>query len=314
ATNTFNGESGTYDVYVRDAYGCIKTVPVTIGLDPSPIITANLVDACVAQGTYKINVAMPTAGMPPYTFSIDGGAFVANTTPFIISGLSSGVHTVQVKDKNGCGNTVSVTILTPLIVSAVFTTQPTCFNNNGTITASASGGSAPANYTYTLLSNASVVLAGPQAIPVFTSQPAACYIIRVTDSATGCSANTPFCLTVPTPVTFSTVPKDVTCSGGTNGTITVNLTGLSDNPPYTYQITAGPVTTIIQSSNVFTGLPAGTYTIEVVSGRTCKLIDNNVIVGTPNPIVVPPATITQFGCAAGTNTVNLATIAVSGIT
>ncbi|HGE5774245.1 TPA: T9SS type B sorting domain-containing protein [Flavobacterium psychrophilum] len=314
ATNTFNGESGTYDVYVRDAYGCIKTVPVTIGLDPSPIITANLVDACVAQGTYKINVAMPTAGMPPYTFSIDGGAFVANTTPFIISGLSSGVHTVQVKDKNGCGNTVSVTILTPLIVSAVFTTQPTCFNNNGTITASASGGSAPANYTYTLLSNASVVLAGPQAIPVFTSQPAACYIIRVTDSATGCSANTPFCLTVPTPVTFSTVPKDVTCSGGTNGTITVNLTGLSDNPPYTYQITAGPVTTIIQSSNVFTGLPAGTYTIEVVSGRTCKLIDNNVIVGIPNPIVVPPATITQFGCAAGTNTVNLATIAVSGIT
>ncbi|MCB5983509.1 T9SS type B sorting domain-containing protein [Flavobacterium psychrophilum] len=314
ATNTFNGESGTYDVYVRDAYGCIKTVPVTIGLDPSPIITANLVDACVAQGTYKINVAMPTAGMPPYTFSIDGGAFVANTTPFIISGLSSGVHTVQVKDKNGCGNTVSVTILTPLIVSAVFTTQPTCFNNNGTITASASGGSAPANYTYTLLSNASVVLAGPQAIPVFTSQPAACYIIRVTDSATGCSANTPFCLTVPTPVTFSTVPKDVTCSGGTNGTITVNLTGLSDNPSYTYQITAGPVTTIIQSSNVFTGLPAGTYTIEVVSGRTCKLIDNNVIVGTPNPIVVPPATITQFGCAAGTNTVNLATIAVSGIT
>ncbi|SNA84107.1 T9SS type B sorting domain-containing protein [Flavobacterium psychrophilum] len=314
ATNTFNGESGTYDVYVRDAYGCIKTVPVTIGLDPSPIITANLVDACVAQGTYKINVAMPTAGMPPYTFSIDGGAFVANTTPFIISGLSSGVHAVQVKDKNGCGNTVSVTILTPLIVSAVFTTQPTCFNNNGTITASASGGSAPANYTYTLLSNASVVLAGPQAIPVFTSQPAACYIIRVTDSATGCSANTPFCLTVPTPVTFSTVPKDVTCSGGTNGTITVNLTGLSDNPPYTYQITAGPVTTIIQSSNVFTGLPAGTYTIEVVSGRTCKLIDNNVIVGIPNPIVVPPATITQFGCAAGTNTVNLATIAVSGIT
>ena len=148
-------------------------------------LQVTIVNPCVAQGTYQINVTMPTAGIAPYTFSIDGGAFVANTTPFTISGLSSGTHTIQVKDKNGCGNTVSVTIFTPLIVSAVFTTQPTCFNNNGTITASASGGSAPANYTYTLLTSGSVVITGPQVSNVFVGQPAGCYIIRVTDSATG---------------------------------------------------------------------------------------------------------------------------------
>ncbi|MEO8234368.1 MAG: T9SS type B sorting domain-containing protein [Flavobacterium sp.] len=316
ATNPFNGESGNYDVYVKDANGCIKVVTVVIGLDPSPIINATLVNACVAQGTYQIHVEMPTAGVAPYTFSIDGGAFVTNTTPFNISGLSSGTHTVEVRDKNGCGNGVqTVTILAPLTVSAVFTIQPTCFNNNGTITASASGGSAPANYTYTLLTSASVVITGPQGSNVFASQPAGCYIIRVTDSATGCSANTPFCLALPTPVTFTAIPTNVTCSGGTDGTITINLPAANNNPAYTYQIIAplafatGP-----QASNVFLGLPAGTYTVQVNSGRGCTLIDNNVIVGTPAPIVVPATTITQFGCNAGTNAVNLATITVTGVT
>uniref|UniRef100_UPI0037521A7B T9SS type B sorting domain-containing protein n=1 Tax=Flavobacterium sp. TaxID=239 RepID=UPI0037521A7B len=309
ATNPFNGESGNYDVYVKDAFGCIRSVTVVIGLDPSPVIAATLVNACVAQGTYQINVTMPTAGMAPYTFSIDGGAFVANTTPFTISGLSSGVHTVQVRDRNGCGNTVSVTILTPLIVSAVFTTQPTCFNNNGTITASASGGSAPANYTYTLLTSGSVVITGPQVSNVFVGQPAGCYIIRVTDSATGCSANTPFCLTLPTPVTFTAVPTSVTCNGGTDGTITINLTGASDNPPYTYQINA-PIVVGPQTSNVFTGLPAGTYTVQVNSGRGCTLIDNNVIVGTPTPVVAS-ASATPFTCAAN-NSVNVSVLTVNG--
>ncbi|MFM9988377.1 T9SS type B sorting domain-containing protein [Flavobacterium sp.] len=309
STNPFNGESGNYDVYVRDAFGCIKKVTVAIGLDPSPVIAATLVNACVAQGTYQINVTMPTAGIAPYTFSVDGGAFVANTTPFTISGLSSGTHTIQVKDKNGCGNTVSVTILTPLIVSAVFTTQPTCFNNNGTITASASGGSAPANYTYTLLTSGSVVIVGPQGSNVFAGQPAGCYIIRVTDSTTGCSANTPFCLTLPTPVTFTAVPTSVTCNGGTDGTITINLTGASDNPPYTYQINA-PIVVGPQASNIFTGLAAGTYTVQVNSGRGCTLIDNNVIVGTPTPVVAS-ASATPFTCAAN-NSVNVSVLTVNG--
>jgi gliding motility-associated-like protein len=313
ATNIFNGEGGpivgNYDVYVKDANGCIKKITVNIGLDPTPSITANLVNACVAQGTYQINVTMPTAGIAPYTFSVDGGAFVANTTPFTISGLSSGTHTIQVKDKNGCGNTVSVTILTPLIVSAVFTTQPTCFNNNGTITASASGGSAPANYTYTLLTSGSVIIVGPQGSNVFAGQPAGCYIIRVTDSTTGCSVNTPFCLTLPTPVTFTAVPTSVTCNGGTDGTITINLTGLSDNPPYTYQINA-PIVVGPQASNIFTGLAAGTYTVQVNSGRGCTLIDNNVIVGTPTPVVAS-ASATPFTCAAN-NSVNVSLLSVFG--
>ncbi len=310
--NVLNAESGTYDVYVKDANGCIKqTLGIIIPLDPIPVVAAVLANQCVAQGAYVINVTLPTTGVPPYTFSLDNGAYVTNIAPFSYTGLSSGTHSVGVKDFNGCGNIVSVTILNPLIVSATFTTQPTCFNNNGTITAVAFGGSG--NYNYTLLTVLAVVITGPQPGAVFLNQPAGSYIIRVTDTTTLCTQDFPFSISLPTPVAFIATPVAVTCSGGSDGTITVTLPASNNNPVYTYAITAGPLTFPAQVGNTFIGLPAGTYTVQVTSGRGCTLTDNNVIIGTPNPIVVPLPIVTQFGCTSGPNVVNNATIVVNGV-
>ena len=312
-SNLFNGEGGpilgNYDVYVKDANDCIKVITVNIGLDPSPVITATLVNACVAQGTYQIFVDMPTAGIAPYTFSIDGGAFVANVTPFTISGLSSGAHSVEVSDKNGCGNKVNLNILTPLIVSAAFTVQPTCFNPDGTITVTASGGSA--SYDYTLLTPALVVIQGPQASNIFVgyAATAAGYIVRVRDLVTNCIVEIPFNPTPATLVTFGTITTPVSCNGGSDGTITVNLGAGNNDPVYTYQITA-PIVVGPQTSNVFTGLAAQTYTVRVVSGRICPQTDNNVVVGTPSKVVAS-VVATPFTCAAN-NSVNVSVITVSG--
>ncbi|TGD58628.1 T9SS type B sorting domain-containing protein [Flavobacterium humi] len=309
ASSTFNAEAGSYDVYVLDANGCIKTTTVVLGSDPTPVIAAVVANACVAEGSFAINVTMTTPGIAPYTVSVDGGAYVAQTFPFTISGLSSGSHNVQVKDFNGCGNLVNVIILTPVTVSAAFTTQPTCLNNDGTITVTATGGSG--NYTYTLLTSASVVITGPQPSNVFAGQPAGNYIIRVTDTTTGCNTNIPFSLAAPTAVTFTTATEPVTCIGDSDGTITVTLNAGNDNPPYTYAITAPAVyATGPQSSNIFTGLPAGTYTIVVTSGRGCTATDTNVIITTPTAVVAS-GSATPFTCAAD-NSVNVSVITVNG--
>ena len=314
ATNTFNAESGTYDVYVKDAYGCIKTVNVTIGLDATPQITASVVNACAAQGAYQILVGMTTAGIAPYSFSIDGGAFVTNTTPFTISGLSSGVHTVAVKDKNGCGNTVSVTIYSPLALLANITKEPTCAANDGEITVLASGGTGP--YSYQI---ATPFVGVPQANGTFSNLGAGTYTISVSygylDANTGlpvtCTKTVDAILSIVTPVTLNPATTTaVSCNGGSDGTITINLAAGNNNPVYTYQIIL-PFVGVIQNSNVFTGLSSGNYTIQVLSGRNCPA-SQLVLVGTPQVIVANASLPTPvYTCT--NNSVNATTITISVI-
>lgn len=305
--NTYNVESGTYNVYVQDANGCIRSTTVTVNLDPTPVISASLVNACVAQGTYQINVSLTSPGVGPYVLSLDGGAFVTHTLPYTFTNLSSGTHTVQVKDFNGCGNTVNVTILDPLVAGAAFTTQPTCNNPNGQISVTTTGGSG--NYSYSISPNPGGTIT--LSTNVFSNVPPGSYTITVTDTTTSCTTTAPANLAAPVPVTFTTTTTPVVCIGDSNGTITVNLSAGNNNPAYTYEIIPG---TGPQTANVFTGLAAGNYTVIVTSGRGCSTTTPNVIVGQPMTINVPAPSVTQFACNAGTNTNNLATITVTGVT
>ncbi|MGA7207146.1 MAG: SprB repeat-containing protein, partial [Specibacter sp.] len=313
ATTTLNAESGNYVVYVKDVNDCPQSQPVTIGLDPTPVVAAVLNNQCTpTEGNFVIDVTLPTAGMPPYSYSIDGGAYQSQTAPFTISNLSSGTHTVQVKDFNGCGNLVSVTIQAPLGLTPTITTLPSCaVLPDGVITATATGGST--NYSYTLLDGASVVITGPQASGVFSGLAAGSYQVKGTDTTTGCEKTVAVVLSAPTPVTFSTTKTDVSCNGGNNGTITVVLPASNDNPTYTYTLTATSGTALVvgpQGDNVFTGLTARSYDITVNSGRGCGLTQT-VTIGQPSALTVDASSFaTAFGCAAD-NTVNTSTVTIN---
>ncbi len=111
-----------------------------------------------------------------------------------------------------------------------------------------------------------------------------------------------------TPVTFTTSVDDVSCNGGNDGVITVNLPSSNDNPIYTYEITAGPMLVPAQNSNIFSGLIAGNYTVQVNSGRGCSTTAV-VPVGEPTPLTVS-GTATPFGCAPD-NSVNTSTVTIT---
>ena len=65
------------------------------------LITATVTNQCtVTEGNFEIDVTLVTAGIAPYSFSIDGGAFQTSTAPFTISSLSSGSHSVEVRESN----------------------------------------------------------------------------------------------------------------------------------------------------------------------------------------------------------------------
>ena len=304
-SSTFNVESGTYTVYVQDAYGCIASTPVTVNLDATPNIDVTLINACAAEGNFSVNVTLNTLGVAPYSLSLDGGAFQTVTFPYMINGLSSGPHTVVVRDANGCGETVNINILTPMSGASAITSLPTCANNDGVVVITPSGGSG--NYSYAISPVAGTITGTNPA--TISGLPAGNYTVTITDTTTLCTFNIPVTLGAPTPVTFSANSTMVSCNGGNNGTITVTLNAGNDNPPYTYAIIAGPVTVAAQASNTFTGLPVGTYTVQVNSGRGCSAT-LNVPVNEPT-VVTASASATAFTCAPN-NSENTATITIIG--
>ncbi|VXC25183.1 conserved exported hypothetical protein [Flavobacterium sp. 9AF] len=316
-SNVFsNLAGGSYDIYIQDANGCIQPfTSIFVPTDSSPDITATLDPATLCnsnEGNYSITVATNAAvGVPPFTYTVDTSSPVTfPSNPYTITGLNSGTHTVTIIDANGCTDTETITINPPLNVNIIpsVATTGNCGASDGIITVNAAGGSG--NYTYTINPNPGPITLSNN---VFSNVPSGSYTVTVTDNTTGCSIPTSVTLTQPTNPSATSTVVDVTCNGGSNGMITINLTGSNPDVPYTYEITTGPVTFLPQPGNVFSGLPAGNYDVVITSGRGCSTT-LNIDVDEPLPIVVPAPTVTEFACNAGTNTVNNASIVVTGVT
>ncbi len=261
--STFNLNAGDYYVHAIDAYGCIVTSPVQVlPMDPTPNISAVLTNQCdVEDGQYEIEVTLDTAGIAPYSFSIDGGAFQTMTAPFIISDLVSGTHSVEIRDANGCGNLVTIEIVPPLDLVPEVTAEPSCNNDDGEITITGTGGSGI--YTYTILPNEpSITFAGN----TFSGVPAGDYVITLTDNTTACFEEVSVTVPSASPLTFTVTPTIVICFDDT-ATFDINVSGYSG--PYTYQLfdTLGnPVSgavTANTATNPLTvnGIAAGSYNV-----------------------------------------------------
>jgi large repetitive protein len=319
ASNVFNVEGGTYDIYIKDAFNCIRfALGVFVPTDTNPDISLSLEAATLCntvEGNYSIRVTRNnTVGISPFTYSVDGSAFATYTEDvsfsFLLTGLNSGLHTVIIKDVNGCTETETITISPPLssTVTPTVAAVQNCGASDGIITVNATGGTGV--YNYSIAPNPAIItLIGN----VFSNVPAGPYTITVTDATTLCTFDIPVTLATPAPVTFTATPTDVTCNTGSDGSISIALTGVTSDPVYMYEITA-PIVRAPQTSNVFTGLPADSYTVVVTSGRGC-FTSQVVAVGEPAAVTIPAATlvVTQFGCTTG-NTSNNATIVVNGVT
>jgi len=306
-----------WDVYVMDSNNCMTgPLDITLVTDPEPVITATASNQCSAvEGAFEIEVTLATAGTSPHFISLDGGAFqpvtlVSAGDNALFSGLSSGTHTVEIRDASGCGNLISVDIYPPTAISAQVLAQASCGGNDGQVELTPSGGSG--TFSYELFLGAVSVSGGPQAAPLFTGLAPGSYTAFVYDDLVpGCQASAPITLEVPTPVSFNTDITDVTCNGGADGSIAVILDAGMDNPPYAYQLfdAAGVVpVTPIQSDALFTSLPAADYIVRVTSGRNC-VTDALVTVGEPSAVTATAAA-SAFACNPD-NTVSLASIVIT---
>lgn len=305
--SVFNVDGGIYYVHVQDANGCISTSSAqVIDIDPSPVIAASVANPCVGvEGDFEIDVTLITPGAPPYSVSVDGASFQAQTFPFTISDINSGTHTIEVQDINGCGGIVTVDILAPIAPSAQVTALTSCSDEDGEITVNATGGSG--SYTYSITPNPSTITLSGN---VFSGVPTGTYTITIEDAdpTSSCTATTEITLEVPTPVTFDYTATDALCNGSADGSITINLLSGNNDIPYTYEIIA-PIVVAPQSSNIFLGLSSNTYTLQVNSGRGCSEIA--LITIDEPPLLESTATATDFACAAD-NSVTTAIVTLTG--
>lgn len=146
---------------------------------------------------------------------------------------------------------------TPPVINSVTPTESRC-QASGTATVSASGGSTP--YTYSII--AGPTLAQPQSSNILQSLAPGTYTIQVTDNC-NTSVTSTCTITgtyaVPSVAISTQLPS---CPSSSDGSITINVT--DGRAPMAYSlISPSPVTVSSQTSNVFTGLPVGTYTCQV---------------------------------------------------
>ncbi|WP_264535896.1 T9SS type A sorting domain-containing protein [Flavobacterium sp. N1736] len=253
ASNMFFGAApGTHIVNVKDANGCLFTTSLVIESPASLVVNAIVTQAAVCGG--KDSVTMnATGGQSPYTYSFTGGnTFSAVNT----NELSPGGYTLFVKDNNGCIASTYITItFSTLPVSTLLTvTNTTTTNSNdGSITMSASGGTAP--YTYSLLNSNNVVLVPEQTSSIFNNLAPGTYGVIVKD-AKGCSSML-MRVTIAAPAVLTSIATvtPVSCINE-KGSITVKAIG--GIAPYEYSFNSQPYT----SNNVFNNLYPGVYHID----------------------------------------------------
>ena len=257
--------AGTYSVTVTDANGCTATNASVSVTEPSAALSlsnsAQTNVLCYGNSTGAVTVAA-AGGTSPYEYKIGSGSYSSSAT---FSSLAAGSYTITTKDANGCTQTLSVTITEPsaaISVSAITSTNISCNGgNDGTITITATGGT---TLKYSI-DNGSTF----QSSNVFSGLAAGNYTVVVSDNnncsgsfATGVSASVT--LTEPNAISVSAITStDPTCISAKDGTITITATG---GNTLSYSIDNG---TTFQSSNIFTGLGVGTYTINLSDSKLC---------------------------------------------
>ncbi len=174
----------------------------------------------------------------------------------------------------------------PIVASIGLTVNPTCHgSSNGAILLNVSGGGT-SSYSYAW-SDGSVTTQNRNNL--------AAGIYKVTVTGAGCSATAADTLVQPAGLTLDSTVTNVSCNGGSNGSIVLNPGGGAS--PYTWA-----------PSNL-SALSAGTYDITVSDANSCSTTAA-ITIGQPSAISITD-TLTNLACSGGGNT-GAVSIGVSG--
>ncbi|MBK9212248.1 MAG: hypothetical protein IPO14_04640 [Saprospiraceae bacterium] len=326
--NPLNVGPGTYTVTVTEtASGCISITDFTVNASTNITAGGSVTQPTCGQTNGSISVT-PSTGV---TYAWTGG--LSGQNPL---NVGPGTYTVTVTETaSGCTSSTSFTVnASTNITAGGSVTQPTCGQNNGSISVTPSTG---VTYAWTGgLSGQNPLNVGPGT-----------YTVTVTETVSGCTSSTSFTVNASTNITAGGSVTQPTC-GQTNGSISVTPStgstyawtgGLSgQNPlnvgPGTYTVTVTETASGCTSStdftiNASTNITAGGNVTQPTCGQTNGSISVTPSTGSTyawtgglsgqNPLNVGPGTYTvtvtetTSGCTSSTDfTINASTNITAG--
>ncbi|HTA27794.1 MAG TPA: choice-of-anchor tandem repeat GloVer-containing protein [Bacteroidia bacterium] len=299
--------AGSYSVLITNLdTACTATYSFTI-IQPPPFtatvsLNSNVLCYGESDGSASVN---PGGGTMPYTYSWNDGETNATATA-----LPAGLASVVVTDKNGCSASGSVTLTQPAApLMAYATTFQTNCSPYANFLINANGGTPPYTYdwppgvsasgnTGQLYASCSNYVFNPFGVTVY--------------DANGCSYFVSVGFNQPVQFNYVT-PGNVSCYGGNNGAITVQLCS-SNFGTFQYTISPGGTYSSNAQPYTYTNLTAGTYTISVQDPFGCNTGPYTVTLTQP-PAIVVTTTVTAAICSTpGSATASVASGGVSPFT
>lgn len=249
--------AGDYTVIVTDANDCTVTANTTI-TESTPIVTSvsGTEASCngVTDASATVSASGGGVGVFTYLWDDNAGAQITETA----TGLDVGLYYVTITDLFNCPVVDSVEITSPNAMEVDFTTTATdCFNTtDGGASLSVTGGTAPFTYTWS---------DGGANSPDRDDLASGLQTVIVTDD-NDCFIEVEIDVPAPAEITVQFTQVDnALCFGGTNGTLTVEASGGSNNFFYTWNHDAA------LSTATAADLAAGNYCVTVRDDNDCEV-------------------------------------------
>lgn len=259
---------GTYNLTVTEQGGCTATATATVG-EPGALsvtITTPTTGTCpLNSGEHYDFSANVTGGEAPYTYHWSGDVSGSNAAVYKVSNGSCQTFSlaVEVTDQNGC--TASAT--------ATFASQdgenPT-FNNDLTVTSALTTDKdckylVPDLVTLMDAHDNCAIDRVEQSVPAFDTISGQTVVVVTAFDKCGNFLERQVTLSVPHPITFTYVFDSVTCHGGDDATVTVDVCSVTGGTaPYSFALGGDTNTT-----GVFPNLSADDYYITAIDDNGC---------------------------------------------
>ena len=290
-------DDGAYVVTVTDDKGCSVT--------NNEVLTEPLVNFLVFSEADSVTCSYDTDGVvrlkssggtTPYTYAWNdpSSAVVSeeqtiNVFSVTATDLPADVYSFTFTDAVGCVEVTETEVLSPLVLSVETASQNAkCGYANGEVQADAYGGHTESTYTYYWEQEGATTTYNTGLV---SDLEAGLYWLTVTDYK-GCTVTSQEIVNNPNPFIVIIDVTDVSCYGGSDGSIESDAVGGLDPYEYTW-IPSGETTQTI------TGLTEGIYFVSIFDGNGCERITQVDIIQ-PEDILVT-ITETQYISCYGLN-------------
>jgi len=259
--------AGSYIVVGTDAVGCqVVSAPVVIVVNPPLPLNVT-----VGGPTQLCNGESVTLTADP---GLNNYVWSNSSTGQILTVTTTGNYNVSATDANGCeylSGFTNVQVFDKPVIDTLNVTNVSCFGlQDGGASFTSTGGTAPLQY----FDISGAPLSGTSISGLFPGS----YSVYVSD-AMQCGDTISFDITEPAaPLQINLLNQiDVTCYGGSDGSITIDASG--GTPSYTYNWSTGG------NGAGVSGLVIGDYNVTVTDNNGCTTTDTFTI-GQPNEIFI----------------------------